>query len=94
MNRLQTDEHRCIGIWGFLFGHNYVGRCHHENITPPKIAEAAASLVKELIVKDAYIPFMEDQISTIMDGFNEMNSVKNTYIHDVCTRCGNIVQKS
>ena len=87
------EKTHCRGILGYIFGHKFSGRYSREDITSPKIADAAAGAVKQLIVQDATVIYMEEQIEAIMDGFRGMNSTKNTYVHDICTRCGHTIQK-
>lgn len=88
------EKTSCRGVFGYLFGHKFTGRFNREDITSPKVSDAMSSALKQLLVQGSYVTFMEDKIEAITNGLRGMNSVKHTYVYDVCTRCGHIIQKS
>jgi len=71
---------RCKGVIGWLFGHHYVARYDTSN---EKGSPTVAPTGDGLTPKDAI---------AIMDSSCERKSTI-TYIHDVCTRCGHVVER-
>lgn len=85
------NENKCKGIWGLLFGHKFRGRWHEEDNTAESVAIQAKTSINYYISSTAYIPDSDGNIENILNGFRNMNNTKSTYVHDICLRCGKIV---
>lgn len=87
------NSNKCIGFFGFIFGHNYRPRFDETDTTSDSIAKEASTSLKNYIDRCHFSP---DQcvVDSILDGFRGMNSLKSIYIKDVCVRCGNTITKS
>ncbi len=87
----------CNGIFGKIFGHKFVARYDIKPLNIEKnIASEMANTVKHYVDNTDYVGMDDDNITNIMDGFRWIDGVDNeqTYICDVCVRCGEVIKKS
>lgn len=67
----------CKGIFGFLFGHKFRPRYHEEQ-------QASSTPLPD----DLMMELGADDASMLIEA---MRSYKQTYVGDVCVRCGKVV---
>jgi len=81
----------CDGIWGRLFGHKYVARYDTEDNFPSQLDLGKSGPQGPSIVGQ-YAWYC---LST-MSGYqiDQSKNKKRTYVHDVCVRCGHVINRS
>ena len=81
----------CYGLLGLLFGHNFQPRVNTKYIKADNKASELASTLKEYMSGNVVYPA---DIDAITDGFCDNPQIESvTYIHDMCTRCGEVITK-
>jgi len=74
---------KCRGIWGRIFGHKFVARYDRVENGPD------TKTVIELLHRGNMTIVLENDLELV----NLLRSYKDTYVHDICVRCGVVVEK-
>lgn len=85
---------KCCGLWGRLFGHHYVARYDNAETYAPesaKLLDIALSRINTS--RSVILPDEVNAIREIADGFRQLSNTEKFYVQDVCTRCGEAMER-
>ncbi len=88
---MNTEPNKCLGIFGWMFGHRFVARWDTEE----KLAPSAESVIAA-VAPNTNVGRVMDALSdrTNLEGVVEqLKETKTTYLCDVCVRCGALRQR-
>ena len=87
---------KCCGLIGSIFGHKFIPRfdiTYQIVVSDP--AKNLSDTIKDYMKVESFIS--DSTIETITDGFRDcpVNTVESeTYVYDICVRCGLTIKKS
>lgn len=85
---LKNNHMKCIGLFGFLFGHKYVA-AYSQTEEQLSADEKILLAEKADALSDAY-DYTTVMSRILIDAANEPKKSSKLYIHHICIRCGDI----
>ena len=79
-----SEPSECAGISGSIFGHNFQPRYDITTNTEKVSSEIISALTERTW----------DYDSELVDAIEALKSSSSTYIGDVCTRCGTVLERT
>lgn len=93
---MNTDDEKCLGLAGKLFGHKFEPVFDTESktmpIDPAVIQSLSAKIQESYGLVDAASDF--NPYAEVVRELNVMGESKRTYIHHICPRCGKTVKRN
>ena len=88
MNEMTPE---CSGLWGYLFGHRFVARYDEKIDYPSGTVEAMQDNLDKAMREGVALAF--DAVENITEGYRHLDTNESVYVHDICTRCGQVVKR-
>jgi hypothetical protein len=83
------ETNKCKGLFGWLFGHKFEAR-YDENNDETEPGNFTVQQVPENVL---YLAVEDGELLSDILKSMKANSSKSTYIHDICVRCGKVINK-
>lgn len=88
---MSNETGPCVGLLGRMFGHHFVARYTEIQEYPPNTMEGLRATLGAVIADPLHQAW--DLITKVCDGYQGMDTNQTLYVHDVCTRCGRVIQE-
>ena len=89
---MNTEQTSCCGL-GRILGHKYQARYDVSNSVSDESAKEIRAMTA-IVTDDVLDVFRAEQLTALASVTDQMGVSKQTYVHDVCVRCGDVKKRS